>query len=69
MADFEKLIDAIKAIDSPKSYFYRVEKDIIVNHVQIFDDIKAMVSDFSGKKWFDFGKKMGDILEKVFLGT
>ena len=33
LSDFENLIAAIKAIDSPKTYFFRLEKDIVVNHV------------------------------------
>lgn len=69
MADFEKLMAAIKAIDSPKTYFFRVEKDIVVNHVQIIDDVKQMISDFKGQLWYEFGKSLGDMLEKVFLGS
>lgn len=28
-----------------------------------------MISDFSSSQWFDFGKHLGDMLERVFLGT
>jgi len=46
LIDVEKLLAAITTLDSPMTFFYHVGKDIVVNGVQIFHDVEAMINDY-----------------------
>lgn len=62
----KKLIETIK---SPKSFFFTVGKNILVNGQEIFTDVTGAVSDYQSQNWENFGKEIGDILLKVFIGS
>ena len=48
---------------------WHLGKDLIVNGVDIFDDIKTGISEYKAGNWENFGKDIGEASAKIFLGT
>lgn len=67
--EVQAIEDMIKTIKSPRSFFFTVGKNILVNGKQIFSDVVSAVSEYEEQKWEDFGKDIGDIMIKVFIGA
>lgn len=66
--DLQKLEAMAEIFSSPTSFIYHVGKDLIVNHAQIYDDVKDAVDSYHGQKWFQFGEDLGDAAAKVLIG-
>jgi len=68
LSDLENLEKAIKNMSNIVSFEYHVGKDLIVNHVQIFNDVRAMLVAYQQKDFFNFGNFLGNALEKLLVG-
>jgi hypothetical protein len=67
--DFGKLQRAMEMMNSPVDFVYHVERDIMLNKVQLYQDVQRCVRDYNDEKWFDFGVSMGNALDKLFVGA
>jgi hypothetical protein len=67
-ADWRKLEKMIAVFSSPTIFFYHVGKDLMINGVQIYGEIKTAVSDYENAKWGDFGYNIGLAAAKTILG-
>jgi len=64
----KNLVDALEQIYSPKKFLFHVGKNLVVNHHDIFEEIKTAVDDFKQKKFEDFGVQVGEALRKLIIG-
>lgn len=53
---------------NPASFAFHTGKDIIVNGVEIYHDVKDSVTQFEAKKYEAFGEDIGEALAKLILG-
>jgi len=68
-SDVEEIINAFKAIASPKSFAFHVGKDLVVNGRDIYHEIYTAVGDYKTQKWLDFGVQIGTALHKLIIGA
>ena len=66
--DIEKLESFAAIFASPMSFAWHVGKDLVVNGVDIYHEIKTSVTDFEAGKWEDFGFNVGEATAKLILG-
>lgn len=67
--DVKKFEEALAAISSPWSFAIHVGKDILINGVDIYHNIKSMINDGKREDYFNFGVDIGKILEEVLIGN
>jgi len=68
-ADVKRIEDALEQIHSPRQFAYHFGKDLLVNHHDIFMEIKKAVADYKAKSFEDFGVQIGTALRKVIVGS
>jgi len=54
--EVEKVEKAIMELTDIKSLVYEVGKSIVVNHHEIYNEIKTSIKDYDNNEWEDFGK-------------
>ena len=57
--DITKLNEMIAEFSSPASFAYHVKKNLMVNGINIFNEIKTAISDYKTGNWSDFGFQCG----------
>jgi hypothetical protein len=67
--DFGKLQKTIEMMNSPVDFVYHVERDIMINKVQLYQDVQRIVRDYNDEKWFDLGTALGNALDKLLVGA
>jgi len=63
----ERLLKAIQTLDSPKEFIVHVGKDLIINRKDIYGDVKTMISTYHNNQFFEFGKAIGNCLDKLLV--
>ena len=66
--DVAKLDAMIAEFSSPTAFAYQVKKNLMVNGVDIFMEIKTALNDYKYNNWSDFGFECGEAAAKVILG-
>jgi hypothetical protein len=64
--DTEILEQELAVFRSPMSLVYDVGHNLVVNHVQIYNETETAVADYKAEKWNGFGYNIGLALGKVF---
>jgi len=67
--EIKNLVDMIKNFKSPMSFAYHVGKDLLVNGVSIYHDIKGAINAYQAKEYEVFGYDIGHALSSIFIGT
>jgi hypothetical protein len=67
-ADWEKLEEMAAIFENPTSFAYHVGKDLLINGVDIFNEIKSAVDDYEAGQWSDFGFQVGEAAAKIIIG-
>jgi hypothetical protein len=67
--DFGKLQKTIEMMNSPVDFVYHLERDIMINKVQLYQDVQRIVRDYNDEKWFDLGTALGNALDKLLIGA
>lgn len=67
-ADIEYLKTMAKEFESPESFFYHLEKDLVLNGVSIYKDMNRAVDAYDHHEWFIFGSNIGNALALVIMG-
>lgn len=52
----------------PVKFAFHVGHDLVINGVQIFNDVHGMIHDYNQIDFYNFGKHLGDALEKLLIG-
>lgn len=60
-----KLKSIINALSSPKSFEFHANKDLIINGVDIYSDLKNAVNQYKNKNFTGFGENLGKALAKI----
>jgi len=68
VGDIKRLESMGEIFASPLSFAYHVGKDLVVNRVDIFKEIKNAVVDYETEKWEDFGYNLGEAAAQVLIG-
>jgi cathepsin B len=68
VSDFEKLIAAIKEIQSPYSFVYHVGMSLIYNGREIYQDITGAIAAYRAQNWTGYGYYVGETLAVLILG-
>ena len=66
-ADWNKFEEMFKVFDSPTYFVYHVGKDLIINHHEIFSEIKDSIT-HNIEQWKAFGIDVGKAAVKALLG-
>lgn len=66
--DLEKLEQMAEILRNPTEFVYHVGKDLIINHAEIYGDIKAAIADYRDQKYYDYGVDVGKAAAKTLLG-
>lgn len=68
-SDMKHLKTAIESMASPWTFAIHVGKDIVLNGVSIFKEVKSMIKHWKAKEFFEFGKSLGKALEMLIIGN
>jgi len=66
--ELTKLEDLAKAFSNPASFAYHVGKDILVNGVQIYHEIKDSIVQYDAGNYQLFGEDIGRALAQILIG-
>jgi hypothetical protein len=66
--DIKKLESMSIIFASPLSFAYHVGKDLVLNGIDIYHEIRNAITDFEKSKWEDFGFNVGEAAAQVILG-
>lgn len=66
--DWTALESMIAVISSPTSLAYHVGKDLLVNGVNIYNETRTAITDYSEEKWEDFGYQLGKASAQIIIG-
>lgn len=69
VADVKRVVMALRAMRSPSQFVYKVGKDLILNHAEIYNEITAAMKDHAAGKFEDFGIQIGRALHKILVGA
>jgi len=69
VGEIKNLVDMIKNFKSPMSFAYHVGKDLLVNGVSIYHDIKGAIAAYKAKEYKTFGYDIGHALASIFIGA
>ena len=65
--EVEKLVAMLKNFKSPLSFAYHVGKNLIVNGVEIYDEIKGSIAAYHSDQYETMGQDIGEALSHVLL--
>lgn len=65
--DIFKIQKSIYELKDIKSLAFHVGSDLVINHVQIWDAVKDLITTYQKGDWTHFGIDMGIIVEKLFV--
>ena len=68
-ADFARLEAMAAELKNPKTFIYKVGKDLILNGSIITTELAAAVTDYENKDWKKFGFDLGTAASKTLLGA
>ena len=66
-SDVKKIISTLKSFTDPVTFIYHIGKDLIVNRVHIYHEIKNAISSWRSHNYFTFGQQIGDILGQLIF--
>lgn len=67
MDNLEELMDMAQLLAHPWSFIYHAGHNLIVNHVEIFDEVQAAMDAWESdpKQYYRFGFNVGEALEQI----
>ena len=67
MDDFEALVQMAKSFSHPLAFAFSAGKNIIINHVEIFQEIHDAIDEWEEPEYYECGHNVGEALAQVFL--
>jgi len=67
-ADWVKLKNMVSIFQHPMSLVYHIGKDLSVNGIEIFTEVKSAITDYQSSQWEEFGINVGKATAKTILG-
>ena len=66
--DWEKITQMSHTLHNFKDFAFHAGKDIMVNHKNIYAEIKGAISDYEAKNWESLGENLGKAVANVLIG-
>ena len=68
-ADWAKIEAMAAELKNPKTFIYKIGKDLILNGEEITDELELAVEDYEKNNWEQFGFDLGVAASKTLLGS
>mmetsp|Transcript_6884 Transcript_6884/g.8922 ORF Transcript_6884/g.8922 Transcript_6884/m.8922 type:complete len:191 (+) Transcript_6884:93-665(+) len=65
--DFEALVQMANSFSNPWAFAFSAGKNIIINHVEIFQEVNDAMDEWEEPDYFQCGHNVGEALAQVFL--